>query len=62
MAGDRDDPSEGLIPPLPQLPPRPGGEGPADFEAYLDFLAEFFRLFGPPPPPEPKRPYDRVRL
>ena len=60
MAGDRDDPGEGLIPPLQPMPPRPGGEGPADFEAYL--LEEFFRLFGPPPPPAPKRPYDRIRL
>lgn len=62
MAGDRGDPGGGLIPPLPPLPPRAVAGGPVDFEAYLAFLDDFFRLFGPPPPPQPKGRYDRVRL
>jgi hypothetical protein len=31
-------------------------------EEYFKFLEEYWKIFGPPPPPKPKIPYKKILI
>lgn len=31
-------------------------------DEYFEFLSQYWEIFGPPPPPEPKKPYTNIKL